>query len=174
MIVMINGSFGVGKSTVAGALCERLRSAVLFDPEPLGIVVRQMTDGIRFEEEETDDFQDIALWRSLTLATAEQLYHRYERSLVVPMTLSDPTYFNEIRAGFERIGPPVYHFCLTAPLATIHRRLRERGDAAGSWPWRKAIQCVPALEKPLFREHIGTEGRDIEEVVTAILRSLPA
>ncbi|MGH2543796.1 MAG: AAA family ATPase [Ardenticatenaceae bacterium] len=171
---MINGSFGVGKTTTAQVLVERLANAMLFDPEDVGRMVRHITRDVRYAAEETDDFQDIALWRSLTVAVAEHLYRQYRRTLIVPMTLTNPAYFHEIRSGFTCIGPPVYYFCLTASLTTIHRRLIERGDVEGAWPWRKAGQCVPALSGPPFEEYISTEGRSVEEVVADILCSLPA
>ncbi len=87
---MINGSFGVGKTSAAYTLVGRLPNAMIFDPEVIGSMVRHITSGVRHNEEETDDFQDIALWRSLTVATAEQLYHQYGRILIVPMTLTNP------------------------------------------------------------------------------------
>lgn len=75
MIIMLNGSFGVGKSTTAIALAERIPNSLIFDPEEVGQLVRRITDGARSTEEETDDFQDIRLWRSLTVITVQQLYH---------------------------------------------------------------------------------------------------
>ena len=171
-IVMINGSFGVGKTTVAYALVDRLPGAMVFDPEAVGQMLRYVTHGMRTEDEDTDDFQDIALWPALTVVTAEHLYRQYHRSLIVPMTLANPAYFATIKAGLERIGPPVFHFCLTASLETVQRRLLERGDAAGSWPWRKAERCVPALADARFAEHIDTESRSVEAVVAHILSRL--
>ena len=170
---MINGSFGAGKTTVAYALLERLPDAMMFDPEAVGQMLRYVTHGARTEDEDTDDFQDIALWPALTVVTAEHLYRRYRRALIVPMTLANPVYFDTIKAGLERIGPPVFHFCLTASLETIQQRLLDRGDGEGSWPWRKAERCVPALADARFAEHVDTEGRVVEEVVAHILSRLP-
>lgn len=41
MILFINSAFGVGKTTVARLLTRRIRSAVLFDPEWLGWMLRR-------------------------------------------------------------------------------------------------------------------------------------
>ncbi len=111
---------------------------MIFDPEMLGWSARKLTEGARAEEDETDDFQDIALWRALTVDTARHLFRRYQRPLVVPMTLSNPDYFGEIRGGLEQLGLPLFHFCLVAPLETVQQRLLARGDERGGWAWHKA------------------------------------
>ena len=169
MIVMLNGSFGVGKTSTARALVERLPGAIVFDPELVGSMVRAITEGVRRGPEDTDDFQDIALWRSLTVETARQLYQRYERPLIVPMTLANPAYLDEVRAGFARITPRLHHFCLVAPLETVQARLRARGDAEGSWAFRKAARYVPVLSDPRFREHIDTVGASPPEIAERIV-----
>lgn len=165
---MLNGSFGVGKSTVAQALVARLPAAMIFDPEMLGWSARKITEGVRTEAEESDDFQDIALWRALVVASARELCHHYQRSLVVPMTLSNPAYLEQIRGGFERIGQPLFHFCLAAPLATIQQRLLARGEEVGGWPWRKAEQCVPLLQGSFFETYVDAE-QPVGAIVATIL-----
>lgn len=172
MIIMLNGSFGVGKTTTARALVARLPYATLYDPEMVGTVVRVLTNGRRRGAEDTDDFQDIVLWRTLTIRFAAQLKHWSRRTLVVPMTLAHLAYFVQIRDGLMQIDANVHHFCLTAALPTIQARLVQRGDEPGSWPWRKASTCVPALDDPQFRTHINTEGQTVQHVVDTILEHL--
>src|SRR5438309_8736273 len=111
---MLNGAFGVGKTTVARALVASLPNALLFDPEDVGVLARRLTDGVRTGVEDTDDFQDIALWRSLTVRAAEALLGHYRPTLVVPMTLANPDYFREIKSGFAQLDPELRHFCLVA------------------------------------------------------------
>ena len=84
---MLNGTFGVGKTSVARVLVKMLPNAMLFDPEEVGLMVRRVTHKIRSGVENSDDFQDIGLWRSLTVLIAAGLVERYGRSLVVPMML---------------------------------------------------------------------------------------
>lgn len=172
MIVLINGSFGVGKTSVAMVLCQRIPGAILFDPELVGTYARTVTEGVRTGVEDTDDFQDIALWRSLAVAAGQCLYRQYQRPLVVPMTLVDRDYLETIRTGFESVAP-VHHFCLTAPLSVVQERLIGRGDGPGTWSWQKAQQCVPRLADPYYREHIATEGRTPEAICESILSKLP-
>ena len=168
MIIMINGSFGVGKSITAAALVQRLPDAMLFDPEDVGQLARYITRDVRPPAEDTDDFQDIAIWPPLVVTTAQQLL-RYRNTLVVPMTLARRPYFDAIRGGFAALGQ-LYHFCLVAPLPVVQQRLLARGDAGpGSWPWRKAIECVPLLHDPYFAEHIDNEHCSVDDVVNHML-----
>ena len=67
MIIVLNGSFGVGKSSTAEALLARLPNAMIFDPEIVGQMVRFITLNVRKGHEDTDDFQDIAMWRTDSL-----------------------------------------------------------------------------------------------------------
>ena len=66
MIIMINGSFGVGKTTVANKLIESLDNFMLFDPEEIGFMLRHViADEIKKDGERTDNFQDFEMWRRL-------------------------------------------------------------------------------------------------------------
>jgi hypothetical protein len=165
---MLNGSFGVGKTTTALALAEQIPGAHLFDPETVGHLARYITSGLRHGAEDTDDFQDIRIWPALTVATAQQLYETYARPLIVPMTLAHPAVFHPIRDGFGAFAP-VHHFCLVAPLATIQQRLQDRGEGPGSWTWRKAEQYVPRLADPCYTTHIDTQRHAVPAVVDQLL-----
>jgi hypothetical protein len=60
VIVSLNGPFGVGKTTVARLLVERMPGARIVDPERLGWVMRRTLW-------RTVDYQDVALWRRVTV-----------------------------------------------------------------------------------------------------------
>jgi chloramphenicol 3-O-phosphotransferase len=63
MIVIINGSFGVGKTTVANLLCKALPGSAMYDPEWAGYILRRLPKWITLKGSGTDDYQDIDLWR---------------------------------------------------------------------------------------------------------------
>lgn len=52
MIIWLNGGFGSGKTTLAGELHRRLPSALVYDPEDVGLMLWKWL-------EPNDDFQDL-------------------------------------------------------------------------------------------------------------------
>ena len=71
MIILINGPFGVGKTSVATLLNENLENYIIFDPEEIGSMLRNIvTEDIQYQKEKTGDFQDIILWKELTVLIA--------------------------------------------------------------------------------------------------------
>ncbi len=175
MIIMVNGPFGVGKTTVASLLNQKLPNAMIYDPEEVGYMLRNIiTEDISHDYERTQDFQDLNLWRQLVVEVAGRLVKEYDRDLIVPMTLCNPDYFRYIRNGFERISTAVFHFCLTADYGTIHARLTKRGDAPGSWAFRQTERCLKAYaENPaLFETILPTDGLSEDEVCRRILEGI--
>jgi deoxyadenosine/deoxycytidine kinase len=172
MIIMLNGAFGVGKSSAAEALTQSLPNSMLYDPEEVGAMVRRITQGVREGNENTDDYQDIALWRSLTIDVAQRLRKKYKRTLIIPMTITRLEYFREIKQGLARLAPDLHHFCLTASIHTIHQRLEERGMPNGSWAHQQTERCLQAFQSAEFKELIDMEHRNPHEVADLILNQI--
>lgn len=164
---MLNGSFGVGKSSVAVELTRIIPNCMTYDPEIVGTFLRYLTDGIRAPHEETGDFQDITLWPMLTIVTAEHLFRQYRRSLIVPMTIANPEYLKTIKNGLGAISPPLYHFCLVTSLDTIQQRLQSREEDT-PWAWKKAQEYEPLFGDRRYSVHIDTEGVTIASVAGQI------
>ena len=169
MIVFINGAFGVGKTTVAETLVGRLPGSVLFDAELIGFLLRRIVTPI----ENPADFQDLTLWRSLTVTTARELRATYGRTLIMPMTIARPDYFREVVGSLRATEPDLHHFTLTAAPTTLEARILQSGEAI---PWRldHLLTCTTALAAPTFAAHIATDGRTPDEVADAIVARLPA
>lgn len=172
MIILINGAFGVGKTTIANLLVPQLQNSMLYDPEIIGRYIRFLTQEVRQGAEATDDFQDIKMWRSLTVYTAQQLWHHYQLSLVIPMTLVNEHYFQEIMQGLGEIGEPVHHFCLCASAPTIHARLARRGESPKSWTHQQTERCLEAFTSPVFQKFIDTEAQTPTEIAASILHQI--
>ena len=57
MIIMINGAFGAGKTSVANELLRRLDGAMLFDPEVVGFMLRHIIpDEMKLDRRENRGF----------------------------------------------------------------------------------------------------------------------
>jgi hypothetical protein len=176
MVIMINGSFGVGKTTVARLLRRRFRGSLIFDPEWAGLLLMRLPGWVRLKGSGSDDFQNIELWRSSAVAGARLFRLAARGPLIVPMTFTSRAYFEEVTEGIRRFDPEVRTFCLRASLATVRRRLASRGskwERPGSqWLARRTEECVNAHRDPHFGEPVETEDRTALEVAEEIVERL--
>jgi len=170
-LVWINGAFGVGKSSVGRALQKRWSGSLLFDPEQIGLFLRKVVP----QELHKGDFQDIPLWRQLTLHTVSGLMEQYRRPVIVPMTLAEHRYFDEIVGELRQRWRDVYHFTLSASADTLQRRLWRRWvrPLSRRWAVQQIDRCVSALEAPEFAVHIPTDNLRLQEVVREVMSRLP-
>ena len=176
MIVMINGSFGVGKTTVAKLMSGSLPGSVIYDPEWVGSVLKRLPKWIKLKGSGTDDFQDIDFWRR-SAVFGIRLFRRFASGpVIVPMTFSRRDYFDEVLMGIGHFDSEIRVFCLKASLATVKKRLMERGaktEGSGSeWITRRIVECVEAHHDPHFGESIDTEYRSALEVTKDIVKRL--
>ena len=168
---MINGSFGSGKTTTAQMLQPLIPNSMIYDPEEVGYMLRKIiTEDVYFEEELTDDFQDIELWRILAVKTAQELLNRYKKHLIVPMTIYKAVNFDYIYNGFRSIDREVFHFCLLASEDTIKKRIEKRGNTYDAWYQQHTKAGVATFKESRFQEHIETDHRETEEIIEIILR----
>lgn len=173
MIIMINGAFGVGKTTVSHELLKEVKNSMIYDPEEIGFMLRNILPmHIKKSESETGDFQDFDLWQELTVQVADSLIRKYDKHLIVPMTIRNPVYFGYIKDGFSRIDQQTYHFCLTASKETIFERLRLRGEAEGNWCFQQTEKCLKAFNDNHFEEYINTNSQSIRSVVEQIKKKI--
>ncbi|MBY0206523.1 AAA family ATPase [Paenibacillus cucumis (ex Kampfer et al. 2016)] len=173
MIIMINGAFGSGKTSAAKALQPRIENSMIYDPEEIGYMIRKLLpEEHREEQERTDDFQDIELWKVLTVNAAREVKQKYNKHLIVPMTLYKKANFDYIYSGLKKIDPDLHHFCLTAELETIYNRLAKRGDELGGWQYQQAPKCVEAFKEAAFETRIATDHLATDEVIDIILQKV--
>jgi predicted kinase len=172
MILLLNGAFGVGKTTVARLLVARLPRAVLFDPELIGIALQR---GARMFGRRVDDFQDLVLWRRLTVL-ALRVTRTFWPRIVVPMTFSNSAYLDEIRAGISRFEPRLFHVCLVAPIEVIRERLARRDVKAAdtAWQFRRAAECCNVHDRPEFAVQIGAFNRSPDEIAAELFEGASA
>jgi broad-specificity NMP kinase len=115
VIIIINGAFGVGKTTISNELLKEIKYSMIYDPEEIGFMLRNIVpENIKQLEAETGDFQDLQLWKELTVEVAKLLISKYNMNLIVPVTIRNPEYFHYIIEGLKSIDKQTYHFCLTA------------------------------------------------------------
>jgi deoxyadenosine/deoxycytidine kinase len=170
MILIINGAFGVGKTTVGRLLARRIAGSRLYNPEWAGSVLMRVPF-FRFKGSGTGDFQDINLWRKSVISGTRIFRGLARGTVIVPMAFSRRDYFDEIVGGMREFDGEVRVFCLKAGMETIRKRLEQRGGEM-DWSIRKAQECIEAHKDKHFGEPVHTEGISAEEVASDILGRL--
>ena len=174
-VIMLNGAFGVGKTTVAQLLRAALPGSVIYDPEWVGYYLRRLPRWVALSGAGTDDYQDIDLWRK-SVVVGVRLFHGFARGpVIVPMTFTHRPYFDEIVQGIRRFDPTLRIFCLRASLPTLRHRLTARGFASSeedAWLARRIVECAAAHQDPHFGESVETETLSAPAVAAAIITRL--
>lgn len=164
MIIWINGAFGSGKTQTAHELHRRIPHSFVYDPENLGFYIRKNIP----KEIKRADFQDYPIWRDGNYEMLKQIDHEYDGVIIVPMTIVNREYFQEIVGKLRADNIMVNHFVLSATKETLEKRLRSRGERKNSWPARQIDRCIKAFEDEIFHQRIDTDHMSIERVVETI------
>jgi len=166
MVIWLNGCFGIGKTETAQCLSNLLVHSYIYDPENLGGFLWNNMPPTMARQ---GDFQDIPLWREFNLTMIRYLYDNNSGDIIVPMTLVNRQYFDEIVSELSNDGIPIIHFILSAPKEIISARLIGRGDAAGSWAHEQIDRCLAALQNEIAGINIETSNRNAMQTAEKIL-----
>ena len=164
MIVWINGPFGIGKTTLASMLALRIENSFVFDPEEVGFMIRKLTP----PAQQLSDFQDYPLWRELVVKTILHASSDSQTTVIVPMTLVNKQYHNEIFSSLREHGKTIKHMVLVASKEVILQRLESRGDDEQSWPALQIDRCLEGLPQLKDAYKIDTTQLLIDEVLAEI------
>ncbi|MEU2396264.1 AAA family ATPase [Streptomyces sp. NPDC007369] len=149
MIVWVNGAFGSGKSTLVEELRAHWSDALVFDPEMIGFVLREIV------EVPSGDFQDLRQWRRQVANMAAGLVEEYRRPVLVPMTLVNPAYRDEIFSALMTAGIEVRHFFLDVPEEVLIQRIDnrsftpddpDRDEQVRAWTKSRIPSCLAAVD----------------------------
>lgn len=177
MLLWINGPFGGGKTQTAHEIRRRLPGSVICDPEHAGFGLRRM-----LPPELRGDFQDLASWRQGVVEVLDLALTKHDGVVIVPMTVTEPGYFEETVGRLRELGHDVRHFTLLAQRETVLKRLRERGFGhllqyvAGkdaplrreTWAVQQLDHCLERLREPEFAEHLWTDHTTVPKTADRI------
>ena len=176
MIVMINGSFGSGKTTIANLLRGAIPGSAIYDPEWAGIGLTHLPKWIKLKGSGTDDFQDITLWRKSAVLGPRLFRFLVSGPVIVPMTFSHRAYFDEVIIGLKQVDPELRVFCLKASLPTVKKRLAERGTkiegTEAKTPTGPLVICVKLDEDP-SNTHEPRASRSQTPRIAVLLMTTP-
>lgn len=177
MLLWINGPFGGGKTQTAHEIRRRLPGSVICDPEHAGFGLRRM-----LPPELRGNFQDLASWRQGVVEVLDLALTKHDGVVIVPMTVTEPAYFEETVGRLRELGHDVRHFTLLAQRETVLKRLRERGFGhllqyvAGkdaplrreTWAVQQLDHCLERLREPEFAEHLWTDHTTVPKTADRI------
>lgn len=163
MILWLNGAFGAGKTQTAYALQRRLPGSYVYDPENAGFFIARNLPGPL----EEGDFQDYPMWREFNYRMLEYSAGRYGGDIIVPMTLTNRAYYDELVGGLSR-SHEVRHFILCAEKKTLLRRLAYRLEGRRSWGARQIDRCLRAFDRDIPGVKIHTDRMDVEQVAERV------
>ncbi len=166
LIIWINGAFGSGKTTIAYELNRRIPNSFVYDPENVGFFIRKNVPKRILK----GDFQDHAIWREINFSILHTISNEFPGIIIIPMTIVNPQYFNEIITKLKSNGVVVNHFTLIANRETLLKRLKSRGDNKNSWPAKQIDRCISILSQDMFKIHIHTDSLTPEEIISRIAR----
>ncbi|WP_371478005.1 NUDIX domain-containing protein [Kitasatospora sp. NBC_00315] len=160
MIVWVNGTFGVGKTSACRELVELLPGSMLYDPGLVGYGLARMLPADRVLG--LADYQDLPSWRRLVPEVAAALLAEVPGPLVVPMTVLREDYRDEIFGALAARGLAVHHFVLDAEETILRRRI-EGHDPYPAEPEQSARVRARCLEHlPRYRAARRWLSRDAE------------
>ncbi|MFC8536765.1 AAA family ATPase [Streptomyces sp. NPDC057249] len=148
MIIWLNGAFGSGKTTLAYGLCRALPGATVADPEAVGDLLRSALASHALEPR---DYQDLSLWRQLTRAFVAGLVHHTGSPVIVPMTVLNPAYAEEIFAPL-RTGGGFHHLVVHAGPAALAERIEASDEFPGDPERSEAVRAYRRRRAANYQE----------------------
>ena len=166
MIIWISGPYGVGKSTLAETMAEKMENALIFDAEEVGNAVRENYPDCSYGY----IFEDYPLWGEFCYMLLKDIHEKFQKDILVPMTLLREKSYGIIEK-LNRDGIKTYLVVLEASYQTVHDRILARGEEEGCW-------CMENIE--LAREgsvtlpgiHIQTDNRTVAELAAFVMEEL--
>jgi hypothetical protein len=120
------------------------------------------------------NYQDIPAWRQGTGQVLGRVLGQHDGDVIVPMTVIEPAYLQEILGPLRASGHQVRHYSLLATRATVLRRLR-RGRSLplhrDTFAEGMLDRCLDRLGHDDFAEHIRTDELTIAQVADRVAAS---
>lgn len=143
MIIWLNGPYGVGKSTLAEKVRERVSQCFLFDAELVGDAVRENFPEQFFKE----TYEEFPVWLEICRKLLKELDSKFDGCILVPMTLIRPDSVEAIVGGLKSDGVRILHVLLDASPETIWNRILTRGENEDCWCMQQIDRCLAEQQK---------------------------
>lgn len=165
MIIWISGAYGVGKSTLAEALVEKIDNAMIFDAEEVGNAVR----GNYPTEPYGVIFEDYPLWCEFNYQLLKDLHTNFGYNILVPMTMVRQNSYDQIVKRLLEDGIETKLIVLEGTYQSIHDRILARGEEEGCWCMENIEMARAGVGSVDGGYHITTDGKTVDELAEAVL-----
>ena len=127
MIIWLNGTFGVGKTSTADRLATLIPSGRVFDPETVGAMLRA-----NLADRPVADFQDWPAWPPLVATALIEITRMTGENIIAPQTVLKRDRLDQVLAPLRVAGVEVFHVLLDADQAVLRSRIAG-SDEAMAW-----------------------------------------
>ena len=162
MIIWISGPYGVGKSTLAEAMVEKMENALIFDAELVGDAVRSNYP---------DDpygyiYEDYPLWGEFCCKLLTDVHNTFHKDILVPMTLLRSASYDAIIQKLRSNGIETHLVVLEASYDSVHDRILARGEEEENIALaREGCSALPGI-------HINTDGISVLKLAELVLNRI--
>ena len=164
MIIWLNGAFGSGKTTTAFELNKRLSKSFVYDPENLGSFIRHNIP----KNLHKDNFQDHDQWRYFNYDLLKYIAESYDGIIIVPMTIINIEYYQEIIERLKKDGIRLDHYILYANKKTLNRRLNKRLELGETFARVQMDDCIEFFDNIVTEYKIYTDQLNVDQVVNEV------
>ena len=164
MIIWLNGAYGSGKTTVAFELNKRLSKSFVYDPENLGSFIRHNIP----KNLHKDNFQDHDQWRYFNYDLLKYIAESYDGIIIVPMTIINIEYYQEIIERLKKDGIRLDHYILYANKKTLNRRLNKRLELGETFARVQMDDCIEFFDNIVTEYKIYTDQLNVDQVVNEV------
>lgn len=165
MILWIDGPYGVGKSTLAERLHEQQPNSFLFDAEAVGNAVR---DNLPTELFNGYIFEGYPLWFETCAALLGDIAARYQGTVYVPMTLTEPDSFEKIARPLREQGVCIEHILLESDYGTVRERILARGEEEDCWCMQNIGLCLERQRGFEDVIRVASVGKSVDELAAEV------
>lgn len=165
MIIWINGAYGVGKSTLAEALKNKIDNAMIFDAEEVGNAVRENYPN----EPYGVIFENYPLWSEFCYRLLKDIHNTFHKNILVPMTLLQKSSYANIIERLLEDGIDVRFIILEASYQNIHGRILARGEDEDCWCMQNIQMASVASNSITGGYHINTDNKTVDELASVVL-----
>jgi chloramphenicol 3-O-phosphotransferase len=127
VIIWLNGTFGVGKSSTAERLAAMVPGSRVFDPETVGQLLRGALG-----DRPVGDFQDWPAWRAIVAAALIEISRMTGQHLIAPQAVLKRDYLDQIFGLLRAADQDVFHVVLDASDSVLRNRIAG-SDEAQAW-----------------------------------------